>query len=320
MTGAVKVKVLLVGETLNLLSELTGFIEYLRDKLGIDVEIHGFTVSKSVEDIEEKKFLNIEKLYVGIAEKAFPDQIAEAVYRVFTGENYDLIVAVATKTGNDVLARVSEKVNAPMHTEILDLEFKNGELLFHRAILGGRAISVEKSVLPAAITIPAKKYEPTQTGEVREVVKVELPPSKYRIVEVKEKTRGAVNIEEAEVVVGVGRGFKKREDLKIAEEIAKLLNGALGCSRPIAADYGWLPEDSWIGISGKKIRPKLYMPVGISGAPQHMTAAMDAKVIVAVNKDKNAPVFQYADYGVVADLYKFLPVLAEKLKEKLSKS
>ncbi len=134
-----------------------------------------------------------------------------------------------------------------------------------------------------------------------------------------EKAREAVNIEEAEIVVGVGRGFKKKEDLKLAEELAELLGGVVGCTRPIAADYGWLSEDRWIGISGKKIKPKLYLAIGISGAPQHMSAVMDSKVIVAINKDKAAPIFQYADYGVVADLYKFVPILIKKIRERLGK-
>jgi len=84
---------------------------------------------------------------------------------------------------------------------------------------------------------------------------------------------------------------------------------------PIAADYGWLPEDRWIGISAKKIRPKLYVALGISGAPQHMAGAMDSKLIVAVNKDKNAPIFQYADYGVIGDLYQVVPALIRRLEE-----
>ena len=118
-------------------------------------------------------------------------------------------------------------------------------------------------------------------------------------------------------MVGVGRGFKAKEDLDMAFELAKVLGGEVGCSRPIAADYHWLDEDRWIGISGKKIRGKLYIAIGISGAPQHIMAANDVKVIVAINKDKNAPIFEYADYGVVADLYQFLPVFLERLKTRL---
>lgn len=311
-------KALLVGESLELAPELAGFTNYLGGVIeGLEADL--FTIARSLDEAKDEAAYGFRRVYVGVSEKAFPDQIAEAAYDVFSKEKYDLIVGVATKTGNEVVARIAEKINAPMHTEVLEVEVRDGELLFHRAIVGGRAISIEKSKPPTAITIPAKKFKPPEPTGVGEAVVVELPPSKYKLIEVREKTRGAVNIEEAEVVIGVGRGFRSKDDLKLAERLAEILNGALGCSRPIAADYGWLPEDSWIGISGKKIRPKLYMPIGISGAPQHMTAAMDAKVIVAVNKDKNAPVFQYADYGVVADLYKFLPILVEKIKEKLGK-
>lgn len=91
----------------------------------------------------------------------------------------------------------------------------------------------------------------------------------------------------------------------------------MGCSRPIAADYGWLPEDVWIGFSGKKIRPKLYLAIGISGAAEHMNGVKDAKLIIAINKDGGAPIFTQCDYGVEADLYEFVPILIDKLKQRL---
>jgi len=97
--------------------------------------------------------------------------------------------------------------------------------------------------------------------------------------------------------------------------LAEALGGEVGCSRPIAADYKWLDEDRWIGISGKKLRGRLYIAVGISGAPQHIMAANDVKVIVAINKDKNAPIFEYADYGIVGDLYQILPILTRRVRE-----
>ena len=98
-----------------------------------------------------------------------------------------------------------------------------------------------------------------------------------------------------------------------------MLGAQIGCSRPIAADLKWLSEDHWVGLSGKKVAPKLYLAIGISGAPQHLAGITDAKIVVAVNNDKSAPIFKNADYGVVADLYEFIPVLIKKLKEKLSK-
>ena len=125
-----------------------------------------------------------------------------------------------------------------------------------------------------------------------------------------------MRLEEAEIIVSVGRGFKSREDLSMAFKLAELIGAQVGCSRPIAADLKWLPEEHWVGLSGKKVRPKLYMAIGISGQPQHLAGIMDSKIIVAINKDPNAPIFKYADYGVVEDLYQLVPKLIERLSRR----
>lgn len=122
-----------------------------------------------------------------------------------------------------------------------------------------------------------------------------------------------VKLDEADVVVGGGRGLRKKEDLKLLKELASILGGAWGVTRPLAADYGWAPE--WIGISGASINPKLYIATGISGQPQHTSGIRGSKVIVAINMDSEAPIFKFADYGIVGDLYQIIPKLIEKLKE-----
>jgi electron transfer flavoprotein alpha subunit len=97
--------------------------------------------------------------------------------------------------------------------------------------------------------------------------------------------------------------------------LAKALGGQVGCSRPIAADLKWLSEDHWVGLSGHKVRPKLYLAIGISGQPQHIAGILDSRIIAAINSDPSAPIFQYADYGVVEDLYKIVPILIKKVSE-----
>jgi electron transfer flavoprotein alpha subunit len=141
------------------------------------------------------------------------------------------------------------------------------------------------------------------------------PTSRLKIAAVEEKSRGAVRLEEAEIIVSVGRGFKKKEDLQMAFELAKVLGGQVGCSRPIAADLKWLPEEHWVGLSGKKVKPKLYLAVGISGQPQHIAGILDSRIIAAINNDPSAPIFQNADYGVVEDLYKIVPILINKISK-----
>ncbi len=272
-------------------------------------------------EISGKNLQGFTKIYRISADKLYTDSVALTVSELYDALGADIVVGPATKNGNDVVARVAALKDIPMVTEVIDAKISNGKAVLTRTVLAGRATTTYEATLPLALTIPLKKFtveEEPGTGAPVEEIKLSKEPS-VSIVDVREKAREAVNIEEAEIVVGVGRGFKKKEDLKLAEELAEILGGVVGCTRPIAADYGWLSEDRWIGISGKKIRPKLYLAIGISGAPQHMSAVMDSKIIVAINKDKNAPIFQYADYGVVADLYKFVPILIKKLRERLGK-
>jgi electron transfer flavoprotein alpha subunit len=141
-----------------------------------------------------------------------------------------------------------------------------------------------------------------------------LTASRTRVVEHRKKQVGAANIEEAERVVCIGRGVEKREDLQIIEALVRALDGELAGTRPLAYELGWIPEDRMIGISGKTVRPQLYVAVGLSGQIQHSASIRGSKVILAVNKDKNAPIFAMADYGIVGDLYEVVPRLTQALQ------
>lgn len=279
-----------------------------------DCETYGLTFKGDVGDV--KQFFN--RLYIVKGE--FNVETAYSVMiEIFEDLKPDLTVSVASKNTNDILSRLAQKYRLPMTTEAINVKLEGGKVISERIVLGGRAVSVEELEIPAVLTIAYGKFKEikckAKEGAVEEV-EAEIPKA-VKVIERKVKERSEIDIETAEVVIGVGRGFKRKEDLELAYELAKILNGQVGCTRPIAADYGWLPEDLWIGITGKKIRPKLYIAIGISGAPQHITTALDSKVIVAINSDENAPIFQYSDYYVVADLYKFLPVFIKVLKGEL---
>ncbi len=272
------------------------------------------------DEVAQHAYGVFNRVYRVDAERLTPGQLAELLEGLYAEHQPDLVVGPAVKDGVDAGSRLAARQSLPMFTEAVSVELFDGGLRVRRQVLGGRAMAVLESGLPALVTVKPQLWEekaPSETGA--EISTVKPPAALVEEESWEPKKREAVDLESAEVVVGVGRGFRRKEDLAMAEELARLLGGVVGASRPIVADYGWLSEDRWIGISGKKIRPKLYIAIGISGTPQHMAATMDSKVIVAINKDKNAPIFQYADYGVVADLYKFLPVLIEKLKEKLGK-
>jgi electron transfer flavoprotein alpha subunit len=135
------------------------------------------------------------------------------------------------------------------------------------------------------------------------------------VLERKQKETAAKDITESRIIVCAGRGIEKKEDLGLVQELADALGGEIGCTRPISEESHWLPEDLCIGISGISVKPDLYIGVGVSGQVQHVTGIRDAKLICAVNKDENAPIFGAADYGMVGDLYDVVPKLIDAVKK-----
>ena len=134
------------------------------------------------------------------------------------------------------------------------------------------------------------------------------------------RQRQVVDITEAKIVVCVGRGIAKPEDIALAKELAEGVRGEVGCSRPVAEELRWLPEEVYLGISGKKVKPNPYIGVGVSGQVRHVTGIRDSKIIFSINQDENAPIFEASDYGIVGDLYQVVPKLIQELKAALKGS
>ncbi|MGC9345227.1 MAG: electron transfer flavoprotein subunit alpha/FixB family protein, partial [Candidatus Bathyarchaeales archaeon] len=157
--------------------------------------------------------------------------------------------------------------------------------------------------------------KPAMNGEI-----IETPSplseeiTEKRFIEYVLPPPGGVDITAADVLVGVGRGIKDESNMPMVEELAKAFGGVLACSRPIV-DKGWLPSDRQVGTSGKTVKPKLYIALGISGAFQHVLGMKNSDLIIAVNKDPNAPIFSFADYGIVDDLFKIVPALKSRIYE-----
>jgi len=152
-----------------------------------------------------------------------------------------------------------------------------------------------------------------RTGKTRDLPSP--PPSAVRILERKPKEKVAKDIAEARVIVCAGRGFDKKEDLALARELADALGGELGATRPLTEEMHWLPEDLCIGLSGVQVKPELYVGLGVSGQIQHMTGVRGAKIVCAVNRDENAPIFALSDFGIVGSLYEVVPKLIAELKK-----
>ncbi len=229
----------------------------------------------------------------------------------------------SNKNGKELAGRLAAIFEAGCITDCIDVYVKDKKITAERIVYSGNAVAVEQfNSKPQIVTIPSKLFDPIpedskKSGEViKKKIDAEKSPSK--ILKVQElKTEGA-NVEDAEIIVSCGRGVKNKEDIKIVNELAEVIKGkTVGCSRPIAADLKWLSEDHWIGLSGHKVKPKLYIAAGISGQIQHIAGMRDSGVIVAINKDPEALIFKSADYGIVGDLYEVLPKLTSAIKEKI---
>jgi len=246
-----------------------------------------------------------------------PESVFLVVKQVYDEVKPSLVVAPTNKNLKDALSRLSGLYDLPMATEVFNVKVSGSSASYTRGFLSGRALEDDQVPLPAVLLIAARKVPRAQKSQAKgEVVELQASPT-VKVIERRPKERGGVNIETAELIVSVGRGFRSKEDLKLAFELAEALGAQIGCSRPIAADLKWLGEDHWVGLSGHKVAPRLYVAIGISGAPQHLAGITDAKVVVAINNDKSAPIFKNCDYGVVADLYQFVPVLTKRVKERL---
>jgi electron transfer flavoprotein alpha subunit len=231
-----------------------------------------------------------------------------------------LVLVGNTAQGVDMAPALAVELEAPLVTDITALEMEGDKPKPTRQYYGGK-LDAHMAMKDADLyiltvreaTFPAE--EPSKSGEV---VKVDNPISEEithrKFLEYVEPEVGDVDITQSTLLVGVGRGIREDKNMPVAEELAEALGADLAASRAVV-DAGWLPSDRQVGISGKTVKPKLYLAIGISGAFQHVTGMKGAEVIVAINKDPDAPIFGIADYGIVDDLFKVVPKLVEKIQE-----
>ena len=244
---------------------------------------------------------------------------AAALAQIVAQAEADIILVGATRRGRELAPRLAQKLSAGCVTDATKLSLQDGRLVVERRALGGNTVSASVITSPQqVVSVMPKLFEAepggSGAGEVIEVA-LALEPSATRLVERRAKEVGAVNVEEAEVLVCGGRGLAEEGDLSLVQDLAGALGGAVGCTRPLSHENHWLSEDQMVGLSGKAPSPNLYVGVGVSGQIQHVVGIMDAKLIVAINNDKNAPIFKVADYGIVGDLYQVVPKLLEQLQK-----
>jgi electron transfer flavoprotein alpha subunit len=312
--------VFVYSENRALLLQLLGKGEELAEKLG--GKLSTLVVGSKTPDETELHEHGADVVYV--AEKPeLPSIDAEchrsALVEAINSDSPHIAIIGATKRGKELAARLAAILDTGCMTECIDLDVDDeGRLTSRRLTYGGSTIASEISrkaphiATVAPLTFQEREPKPKK-GEIIQL-DFETPKQRVRVVERREKRKEEVALEEASIIVSAGRGFKAQGDLRLLQELAGALDAKMGCTRPIAADLGWM--DEWIGISGHKVKPKLYVACGVSGTIQHAAGIRDSQIIVSINESETANINELSDYSIVGDLYKVLPALTRALRER----
>jgi electron transfer flavoprotein alpha subunit len=244
---------------------------------------------------------------------------AVALDAVVRAADAGVVLFGATTLGRDLSARAAARTGAALFADCTELSMNNGVLRVRRPVYSGKIYAEVEGVAPVQMaSIRPNVFPPLAGAGSAEVVEVpvEIDEShvRGRVRETVQTAGGTRDITEAEIIVAGGRSLKSAENFGLLEELAKTLGGSVGASRA-AVDAGYQPHSTQVGQTGKVVNPKLYIAVGISGAIQHLVGMRTSKVIVAINKDENAPIFQKADYGIVGDLFEVVPKVTEEFKK-----
>ena len=305
--------ILVFSEKPGLLGELLGKARQQADESGWTVAAITFNANGSA--LGEQ---GADVVYQYAADERNPEVVVAALTVAARLDQPGLCLIGATHLGMEVAPRLAERLDCGYAAWAAGFEMDaNTQAITAQCMLytGTGVATYQFKPGPVILTTAQGIFEPRSTArKTAAVTMVELPDSTPRmtILEYKPKPSSGIRLEEARLVVDVGQGMKQRDDLRMVQAVADLLDGQLACSRPIASDRDWFPE--WLGLSGAKIKPELCLTIGISGAIQHIVGIRDSRLIAAVNNDENAAIFSQADYGVVADLYEFLPIFIERIK------
>ena len=248
-----------------------------------------------------------------------PEGYAQAIAERAKSGGYSAVIFAASATGKDLAPRVAAKLGVGLAADCTDLTADGGAIVATRPVYAGKALlKVKVATTPAVLSLRPNVFTPVERPKAgtAETVVVNVPAGRVVVREVKAAEAGALDVAEAQIVISGGRGLKEPANFKVIEELARAFGGqaAVGASRAVV-DAGWRAHADQVGQTGKTVSPTLYIAVGISGAIQHLAGMRTSKVIVAINKDKDAPIFKVADYGVVGDLFEVVPKLTEEIKK-----
>ena len=253
------------------------------------------------------------------------DQALEAIEPQLTAEKPYAIFFSATTHGKELAASLSAKLNVGLATDCISIEVgEQGEIMVRRPVYAGKALShlILQGSGPHILSLRQNVFrgsspDTSRIGKV-ELLDLKIPDDQLvlKIQDVIRETGNLLDVTEARVIVSGGLGMQQPENFKLLEDLAQVLQGAVGASRPVV-DNGWRKYSNQIGQTGRTVQPDLYIACGISGAVQHLAGMSAAKCIVAINKDANAPIFSVADYGIVGDALEILPLITEEFRRVL---
>ena len=249
-----------------------------------------------------------------------PEAYQKAMASFIGKQNPDVVLVGHTAQGVDMAPALAVELDMPYVTDAMSVSAADGQLKVTRSYYQGKlnADYVMKGKAPYLITVRESSFVVGGPEKQGAIEKVENPVTEditaRRFIEYLEAAVGDVDITQADILVSVGRGIKEPKNLEMIEELADALGATISASRAVV-DAGWLPHERQVGTSGKTVKPKVYLAIGISGAFEHVAGMKGAKNIIAINKDPKAPIFSVATFGIVDDLFKVVPKLIEQIKE-----
>jgi len=305
--------------------ELLGKGRDIADKLGVELScvLLGFQMKNEVSELiyhgADKIFLYDHPSLENFDVIRYKQNIVNLVKE----EKPEIFLLGATHLGRSLGPRIAAALKTGLTADCIDLKMdEEGNLIQIRPAFSGNILAhIKTKTRPQMSTVRYKVMEkrerdPTRKGEIIMKNLEVIEDSGMKIL--KKEKAGEVNITEANIIVSGGRGLKKPDDFKILRELADLLGGVVGSSRPLV-DEGWIKREHQVGFSGNTVKPKLYVACGISGSPQHLAGMRDSDVIVAINTDPSAPIFKVADYGIIGDLYEVVPKLIDEIRKNKNK-
>lgn len=298
--------------------EAASLARSLANQLGMEAE--ALVVGNEISNLNDLSKYGIGKvihlknqLLTDYSPSAYSDAIA--AYAKESGTK--ILVFPNTAMGVDLAPRVAVKLNSGIVMDCMKIEVKDNQIIATRPVYAGKALIDVKLTSDVKIfTIRPNVFKPQlvdSTSALIEEKQIENPNLKSKVTSFK-KSEGKLDVAEADIIVSGGRGMKGPENFHLIEELAEVLGAAVGASRAVV-DAGWRPHREQVGQTGKTVSPSLYIACGISGAIQHLAGMSSSKYIVAINKDKDAPIFNVADYGIAGDVFEILPALTEEIKK-----